>query len=144
MNTIPSLLGTSLSGRTYRIPEDLPLTPIALIFGFDHQARHDVKAWKRFFTELGIDFLSVPITPIYIPAEALADTARAMKIHTSPKAWESIVLVHKGGAELLSLFRWHPDHFAKVVLMAYGQVKASHGAGAFSEGAAESFRIADT
>ena len=140
MVTIPSLLGTTLSGRAFRIPEDLPITPVALILGFDHQARHDVKAWKRFFTELGVDFFSVPITPIYIPAEALSDTARAMKIHTSPKAWESIVMIHKGGAELLSAMRWNADHFAKVLLMAGGKVRASHGSGAFTEAAAESFR----
>ncbi len=142
MDTIPSLLGTTLSGRAFRIPEDLPPTPMALIFGFDHEARHDVRAWKRFFTELGIDFLSVPITPIYLPAEALTGTARAMKTHTSPAAWESIVQVHKGGAELLAAFRWHPDHFAKVVLMAGGKVRAFHGSGPFSEEASEAFRVA--
>jgi len=141
MDMIPSLLGTTLSGRAFRIPEDLPPTPIALIFGFDHEARHDVKAWKRFFTELGIDFLSVPITPVYLPVEALSDTARAMKIHTSPKAWESIVQVHKGGAELLSALRWHADHYAKVLLLTGGKVRASHGSGPFTEAAAETFRV---
>ena len=141
MDTIPSLLGTTLSGRPFRIPEDLPATPTALIFGFDHEARHDVGAWKKFFTVQGIDFLSVPITPIYVPAEALADTARAMKAHLSPVTWESIVLVHKGGAELLSCFRWHPDHFAKVVLVTDGKTRAFHGSGPFTEAAAESFRV---
>ena len=140
MDTIPTLLGTTLSGRAMRFPDDLPLTPIALIFGFDHEARHDVGAWKRFFTELGIDFLSVPTTPIYIPAEALSGTARAMKTHTSPAAWDSIVQVHKGGAELLSAFRWHADHHAKVLLLVGGKVLASHGSGRFTEAAAEPFR----
>ena len=142
MIQIPSLLGTTLTGRAFRIPEDLPATPVALIFGFDHEARHDVGAWKKFFTVQGIDFLSVPITPIYIPPEALADTARAMKARVPMAAWGSIVQVHKGGAELLSFLRWHPDHFAKVVLMAGGAIRASHGSGPFSEGAAEAFRVA--
>ena len=43
LKTLPSLLGTTLSGRVFRIPEDLPYGPIALIFGFDHEARHDVR-----------------------------------------------------------------------------------------------------
>jgi hypothetical protein len=143
MDTIPSLLGTTLSGRAFRIPEDLPATPVALIFGFDHEARHDVRAWKKFFTMQGIDFLSVPTTPIYIPAEALSGTARAMRARVPPAGWESIVQVHKGGAELLSAFRWHADHFAKVALLAGGTVRALHGTGPYSEEAAESFRIAD-
>ncbi|MBL0211217.1 MAG: hypothetical protein IPQ13_09955 [Holophagaceae bacterium] len=141
MDTIPSLLGTTLSGRAFRIPEDLPATSVALIFGFDHEARHDVAAWKRFFTEQGIDFISVPITPIYIPAEAMSGTARAMKARVSHTAWDSIVQVHKGGAELLAYFKWHPDHFAKVLLMAGGKVRASYGSGPFSEAAAETFRV---
>ncbi len=144
MIAIPPLLGTTLSGRAFRIPEDLPWTPMALIFGFDHEARHDVRAWKKFFTVQGIDFLSVPTTPIFIPAQALSDTANAMKAHVPPAAWDSIVQVHKGGRELLSFFGWHPDHFAKVVLMAGGGVRASHGSGGFSEEAAEPFRAAST
>ena len=142
MNTIPPLLGTTLSGRAFRIPEDLPLTPIALIFGFDHEARHDVAAWKKCFTVQGMDFLSVPITPIFVPATAMMDTAQAMKSHVPPGAWESIVLVHKGGRELLAAFGWQADYFAKVVLMSLGKVLASHGSGPFTEEAAESFRVA--
>lgn len=142
MNTIPSLLGTTLSGHAFRIPEDLPSTPVALLFGFDHEARHDMGAWKKFLTVQGIDFLSVPITPIYIPAEALADSARAMKTRLPIASWGSIVQVHKGGRELLSAFGWRADHFAKVLLMAGGKVKASHGSGPFTEAAAESFRVA--
>ena len=141
MLPLPSLLGTTLSGRPFRIPEDLPSTPVALIFGFDHEARHDVGAWKKFFTAQGIDFLSVPTTPKDFQVEALAGTARAMKAHLSPVAWESIVQVHKGGAELLSFFMWHPDHFAKVVLVTDGKTKAFHGSGPFTEAAAESFRV---
>ncbi len=141
MNTIPPLLGTTLSGRAFRIPEDLPLTPIALIFGFDHEARHDVAAWKKFFTMQGLDFLSVPITPIVVPAIAMSDTVQAMKSHVPPGAWESIVLVHKGGRELLAALGWQADPFAKVVLMADGKVLASHGSGPFTEAAAESFRL---
>ncbi len=140
MDTIPSLLGTTLSGRAFRFPDDLPLTPIALIFGFDHEARHDVRAWKNFFTVQGIDFLSVPTTPIYIPAQALSDTANAMKAHVPPVEWESIVQVHKGGAELLAAFQWQADHCAKVLLVEGGQVRASHGSGRFTEAAAEPFR----
>ena len=142
MNTIPSLLGTTLSGHAFHIPEDLPSTPVALIFGFDHEARHDVGVWKKFFTGQGIDFLSVPTTPKDCPAEALAGTARAMKAHVPPAAWESIVQVHQGGSELLSLFGWDPDHFAKVVLMNDGQTRLSHSSGPFNEGAAEAFRAA--
>ena len=141
MNTIPSLLGTTLSGHAFHIPEDLPSTPVALIFGFDHEARHDVGAWKRFFTEQGIDFISVPITPIYIPIEAMSGTARAMKARVSRMAWESIVQVHKGGAELLAFYKWHPDHNAKVLLMTGGKVRASYGSGPFNASAAESFRV---
>lgn len=141
MNTIPPLLGTTLSGRAFRIPEDLPLTPIALIFGFDYGTRHDVAAWKTFFTMQGIDFLSVPITPIYVPPEALSDTANAMRARVSPAAWESIIQVHKGGRELLAAFGWQADHCAKVVLMAGGKVLAAHGSGPFSEKAAKPFRV---
>lgn len=142
MNTIPSLLGTTLSGRAFRIPEDLPLTPVALIFEFDYKAHHHVAAWKKFFTVQGIDFLSVPTTPIYIPVEAMSDTATAMRARVSPAVWDSVVQVNKGGAELLSFFGWQTDHFAKVVLMAGGAIRASHGSGPFTEEIAESFRVA--
>ncbi|MDE3245426.1 MAG: hypothetical protein KGN80_05010 [Acidobacteriota bacterium] len=142
MNKIPPLLGTTLSGRAFRIPEDLPLTPIALIFGFDHEARHDVAAWKKCFTVQGLDFLSVPITPVFVPATAMSDTAQAMKNHVPPGAWESMVLVHKGGRDLLAAFGWQADAFAKVVLMAGGQVQASHGSGPFTAAAAEAFHLA--
>ena len=141
MNTFPSLLGVTLSGRSFHIPEDLPATPIALIFGFDHEARQDVGAWKKFFTGQGTDFLSVPTTPKDFLAEAMAGTARAMKAHVPSAKWDSIVQVHQGGAELLTCFRWRADHFAKVVLMERGQVRASHDSGPFSEEAAESFRV---
>ena len=143
MDTFPSLLGTTLSGRAFRIPEELPSTPVALIFGFEHEARHDVRAWKDFFTLQGLNFLSVPTTPIYIPAQALSETARAMKAHVPHTEWETIVQVHKGGAELLSFFKWTPDNHAKVVLMAGGKVLASHGSGPFSEAVAEQFRVSE-
>lgn len=142
MNTIPSLHGATLAGRAFRIPEDLPSTPIALIFGFDHEARHDVATWKKFFTMHGIDFLSVPTTPRDFPAESMAGTARAMKAHVPPASWGSIVQVHQGGAELLSCFRWRSDHFAKILVWAAGKVRASHDSGPFSEEAAESLRVA--
>lgn len=142
MIKIPPLLGTTLSGRAFRIPEDLPLTPIALIFGFDHEARHDVAAWKKGFTVQGMDFLSVPITPIFVPASAMADSADAMKAHVPAAAWESIVLVHKGGRDLLAAFGWQADPYAKVLLVSAGQVLAAHGAGPFTEAAADAFRIA--
>lgn len=142
MTTIPPLLGTTLSGRAFRIPEDLPYTPVAMIFGFDYGARRDVAAWKEWFTVQGIDFLSVPITPIYVPPEALSDTARAMQARTSPSAWESIIQVHKGGRELLAAFGWQPDHCAKVLLVSTGKVVAAHGAGPFSEAAAAAFCVA--
>ncbi len=118
------------------------MTPVALVFEFGREARHDAGAWKRYFTEQGIDFLSAPTTPIYIPAAAMADTAQAMKSRVSPAAWKSIVLVHKGGAELLSHFGWSADGFAKVLLLASGALKVSHGDGPFTEMAAEAFRNA--
>lgn len=142
MNTIPSLLGTTLSGRGFRIPEDLPFTPVALVFEFGREARHDSAMWKRFFTEQGIDFFSLPTTPVYIPAAAMADTAQAMKSRVSPAAWKSIVLVHKGGSELLLRFGWNADGFAKVLLMASGALKVSHGDGPFTDEAAKVFSAA--
>ncbi len=140
MNPIPSLHGTSLSGRAFRIPADLPNSPIALVFGFSHEARHDVRAWKQFFTDQGIAFLSVPITSSDVGAETLTPTMDAMKPHLPPQAWDSIVMVHAGGGELLTHFKWTADDFAKVLLLKEGQVRAEHGHGAFSNAAAENLR----
>ena len=139
MIKLPSLLGTTLSGRPICLPDELPPTPVALIFGFEHDARHDVGAWKSFFKAQGIAYLSVPITPVDVPANALVPTMEAMKRHVPPPAWESIIMVHQGGSALLRAFDWEADPFAKVVLMEGYRVRAAHGIGAFSEKAGEGF-----
>lgn len=139
MIKLPPLFGTTLSGRAFNIPEDLPASPIALVLGFEHDARHDVAAWKTFFKAQGIAFLSVPITAVDMEAEELAPTSASMKAHIPASAWDSIVVVYKGGPALLRAFDWEADGFAKVVLMERGRVKAAHGIGAFSEMAADGF-----
>ena len=140
MNPIPSLLGTTLSGRAFRIPEDLAESPTALVFGFTHEARHDVRAWKGFFTAQGIAFLSVPTTPVDVPAETLTPTMAAMRPHVPPQALDSIVMVHQGGSLLLANFGWTTEDFAKVLMLEKGRVCAIHGEGPFGDAAAEIFR----
>ncbi len=139
MSDIPHLLGTTLSGRSYGIPGDLPPAPIALIFGFSHDARHDVAAWKAFFSSHGIAFLSLPTTPMDLPVEALATTAAAMKAHVPEQAWDSIIQMHSGGAALLEAFHWSPDSQAKVLLVEGTKILAQHGHGPWSEAAGSSF-----
>lgn len=143
--TLPPLRGTTLSGRSVRFPQDLPETPVALIFGFAHEARHDVGHWKRALEAHGLPFLSLPATVDDVPARALAGVAEAMKAHVPAAAWESIIQIHHGGGALAEAMGWLHDPHAKVLVTDRGGlIHASHGNGAFQEEALEVVRHALT
>jgi hypothetical protein len=137
------LHGTSLAGRPHRFPEDLPETPVALVFGFAHEARLDVRAWKEALAAAALPFLSCPATVDDLPARALAGVAEAMKAHVPEAGWDGIVSIHKGGRALLKEMHWHPDAHAKVIVSdRSGRILASHGSGPFSEAAFNALRAA--
>jgi len=133
------LHGTSLAGRPYRFPEDLAETPLALVFGFAHEARHDVRAWKEALTAETLPVLGCPATVDDLPARALAGVAEAMKGHVPEAAWDGIISIHRGGGGLLKAMHWHPDAHAKVIVTdRSGSILASHGSGPF---AVEAFQM---
>ena len=98
---LPHLFGTTLSGLSRQYPADLPETPVALVFGFAHEARHDVARWKRELEARGLPYLSLPSTVDDVPAPALLGIAEAMKAHVPPEAWDRIVQIHRGAGALL-------------------------------------------
>lgn len=139
------LRGTTLSGRAVRFPQDLPESPVALILGFAHEARHDVGRWKRALEALGLPFLSLPTTVDDVPARAMAGVAEAMKAHVPAGAWEGIIQIHHGGGALADDMGWLHDPHAKVLVTdRQGLIHASHGNGEFSEEALALIRHALT
>lgn len=133
---LPHLFGTTLSGLSRQYPADLPETPVALVFGFAHEARHDVARWKRELEARGLPYLSLPSTVDDVPAPALLGIAEAMKAHVPPEAWDRIVQIHRGAGALLEALGWRRDLHAKVlVTQRRGDALASHGSGPFSEAA---------
>jgi len=131
-NILPSLEGTSLSGRPIRFPEDLPESGLVLVLGFTHAARHDVGAWKKALTERNIPFLSLPAAARDTSAESMAGVAQAMRDHVPAVAWEQVVQIHRGGEALLRQFHWQANDFAKLLRVRRdGHVISSHGEGPF-------------
>lgn len=135
---LPLLEGTDLSGRSLRLPRDLPPGEVVLVLGFAHGARHDVAAWKVALAGRGVPYLSLPTSAHDRPAEDMAEIAEAMRARTPREAWAGILQIHRGGEALLRTFDWQADASAKVVRVGPGgAVLARHGAGAFSPAALE-------
>lgn len=133
---LPHLFGTTLSGLPRQYPADLPDSPVALVFGFAHEARNDVARWKRALEERGLPYLSLPSTVDDVPAPALLGIAEAMKAHVPPEARDRIVQVHRGAGALMEALGWRRDLHAKVLVTHRGgDTLASHGSGPFSEAA---------
>jgi hypothetical protein len=131
---LPHLFGTTLSGHPRQYPADLPETPVALVFGFSHEARHDVGRWKQALADRGLPFLSLPSTVDDVPAHAMAGIAEAMKAHVPVEARDAIVQVHRGAGALMEALGWRRDLHAKVLVTdRSGDILASHGSGAFTE-----------
>lgn len=137
---LPSLEGTTLSGRRVRFPEDLPGADTVLVIGFTHGARHDVGAWKAALAARGIPFLSLPTAETDTAPESMAGVAEAMRAHVPSGAWSQVVQVHRGGEALKKAFGWQADVFAKLLRVAReGDVLARHDAGPFNAEALAAF-----
>jgi len=137
---LPSLEGTTLSGRRIRFPADLPGAGVVLVIGFTHDARHDVGAWKAALAERGIPFLSLPTAARDTTPESMAGVAEAMRAHVPSGAWEQVVQVYQGGEALKTAFGWQTDVFAKLLRVTReGKVLARHDAGPFSGDALAAF-----
>ena len=130
---LPPLQGTDLAGNPVAFPKDLPAVPTVLLFGFQHDSRADVKAWKRALDGAGVPWMSLPTSPENVLAEEVGDVAEAMKSQAPEAAWARTVLVQTGGPDLLKAFGWQPDLCAKVVLVLEdGSVLFAH-SGPFSD-----------
>jgi hypothetical protein len=137
--TLPHLFGTTLSGQPRQFPADLPETPVALVFGFAHDARQDVGLWKRALAGAGHPFLSLPSPVDDVQPSALAGIAELMRAHVPEEGWDGIVAVHRGAGALMESLDWRHDAHAKVLVTDRGgAILASHGHGPFSE---EAFRV---
>lgn len=133
---LPSLHGTTLSGRPFRLPEDLGTHPTFLIFGFAHDAREDVAAWKHALDAQHLPYFSVPTAAADLHAEAMEPVVTAMRVHVPPDLHDRIIQVHQGGPELLRRMDWIPDLFAKVLVTdTTGTILAEHAVGPFSPNA---------
>lgn len=133
---LPSLLGTTLADQPFRIPEDLGAHPTFLVFGFAHEAREDVSAWKQALEAQNLPYLSVPTTAADLTEGALAPATAAMKAHIPAHLHSRIVQVHRGGPDLLQRLEWSADACAKVLVTdATGTIFAEHALGPFSENA---------
>lgn len=137
---LPSMEGTSLSGRRVRFPEDLPDVGIVLVIGFAHGARHDVGAWKAALAVRGVAFLSLPTAARDSTPEAMTGVAEAMRAHVPSGTWEQVVQIHRGGEALQLAFGWQADVFAKLLRVTReGDVLSRHDEGPFSEEALAAF-----
>jgi len=140
LDQLPPLEGTTLSGRSLRLPGDFPGTDVVLVIGFAHGARHDVGAWKAALAERGIPFLSLPTAERDTAPESMAGVAEAMREHVPSGAWDQVVQVHRGGEALMKAFGWQADVFAKLLRVTReGDVLARHDAGPFSGDALAAF-----
>jgi hypothetical protein len=134
---LPTLEGTTLSGRRIYFPQDLPASGLILVIGFTHDARHDVGAWKFALAGRGVPFLSLPTAAVDTLAEQLEGVARAMRKHVPSPAWDQVVQIHSGGEALRRVYSWQVDVFAKVLrVTGEGEVLARHDEGPFSDAAA--------
>ncbi len=142
MTQLPDLLGTALDGASLRLPSDLPPMATVLLFGYQHEARQDVGAWKRALDAAGLPWMSLPVVQDGTDPASLAGVVQAMKHHAPERDWGHTVLVHEGGTALLMAFGWVPDATAKVLLVeADGTVLARH-AGPYSDAAVEALTSA--
>ncbi|MCE1205618.1 MAG: hypothetical protein LWW79_13550 [Holophagaceae bacterium] len=137
---LPLLEGTTLSGRSFRFPEDLPGAGLVLVIGYTHGARHDVGAWKAALTARGIGFLSLPTAERDTTPESMASVGEAMRAHVPGGAWDQVVQVHRGGEALKQTFGWQADVFAKLLRVSgEGEVLSRHDEGPFCEEALAAF-----
>lgn len=133
---LPSIHGTTLSGKGVRLPEDLGPHPFFLIFGFSHGAAPDVQAWKLALEARHLPYLSVPTVAADLESTAMGPIVEAMRTRVPPDLHDTIVSVHQGGPALLRKMDWSPDAYAKVLVTdETGTILAEHAVGPYSPNA---------
>lgn len=98
----PSVLGTSLAGKQYRIPEAFAGEPVLLLVGYDQDTQFDLDRWLLGLTQAGIAVRTyeVPTIPGLAPRIFRGTIDRGMRSGIPSEDWGAVITVYGDGDKI--------------------------------------------
>ena len=98
----PSVLGTSLAGEDYRIPEAFGGEPVLLIVGYEQDTQFDIDRWLLGLTQAGIRVRTyeLPTIPGLAPRMFSGVIDDGMRSGIPSEDWGGVVTVYGDGDEI--------------------------------------------
>ena len=100
----PSVQGTSLSDKTYAIPEDFAGAPVVLLVGYIMETQFDLDRWLVGLAQAGLDVrvYEIPTIPGLVPGMFAGAIDSGMRSGIPKEDWGSVITVYGDAGEIVS------------------------------------------
>ncbi len=115
----PSVRGTSLTGRSHRVPDDFAGTPLLLFVGYEQKTQFDIDRWTLGVRQLKtpVRIVELPILLGFFPNLFSKQIDQSMRDGIPRQDWSSVVTVYEGG-EIVQIFTGNENkNIARVLLL---------------------------
>jgi hypothetical protein len=98
----PSVVGTSLKGEEYRIPEAFAGEPVLLLVGYEQDTQFDIDRWLLGLTQAGtkVRTYELPTIPGLAPRVFAGTIDNGMRSGIPSEDWGAVITVYGDGAEI--------------------------------------------
>jgi hypothetical protein len=98
----PSVVGTSLRGAEYRIPEAFAGEPVLLLVGYEQDTQFDLDRWLLGLTQAGIQVRAyeLPTIPGLAPRMFQGTIDEGMRSGIPSEDWGAVITVYGDGDEI--------------------------------------------
>jgi hypothetical protein len=141
--TFPNILGNSLKGREYKIPEDFSGEKILLLIGFKRKTQFDIDRWAIGLdqTNARVRTIELPTTQGWFPIVFNDMIDNGMRKGIPDELWKDVITVYNDG-EIVQRFTGNenPLNCRVILLGAAGKVEFFYDRG-FSVSALNELRL---
>jgi len=98
----PSVVGTSLQGTEYRIPEAFAGEPVLLLVGYEQDSQFDLDRWLLGLTQVGIQVRAyeLPTIPGLAPRVFRGTIDKGMRSGIPSEDWGAVLTVYGDGDKI--------------------------------------------
>jgi hypothetical protein len=128
----PSVTGTSLADKEWRIPEDMNGEPTILLIGYKQNTQFDIDRWfiGLDMTKTKAAIYEVPTIQGLIPRMISGKIDEGMRRGIPEPIWKAVITVYKDGAKVQKFTGNERPNNARVLLLDNeGVIQYAHDAG---------------
>ena len=128
----PSVVGTSLEGQEYKIPEAFAGKPVLLLVGYDQDTQFDLDRWLLGLTQAGVEvkMVEVPTIPGLAPRMFSGTIDDGMRSGIPREDWGGVITVYGDGDKVARFTGNENDLPGRILLLdAEGRVVFFHDRG---------------